>query len=82
MTNKVSGRLRYSSGKQFSDTVTAEVLSVWKANDETIWFGFRDDKKELRVEVNLPGNVATILAKTLSMVADGHALNIEIQLPP
>ena len=81
MANQVSGKVAYSSRKQFSNTLTAEILSVWKSNDGTFWFGFRDHKKELRIEVNLPGNVATILAKTLSIVADGHALNMEIQLP-
>jgi hypothetical protein len=81
MTSSVQTVVAYPSGKDFGNTVTAQILSVWKSSDDTIWFGFRDDKKTLRVQMNLPDNLAPILARALSIVADGHALNIEIELP-
>ncbi len=81
MANLVSSTVVYPSGKDFGNTVTAEILSVWKSSDGAIWFGFRDADKTLRVKMHLPESLAPILAKALSIVADGHALNIEIQLP-
>ena len=48
MANLVSSTVVYPSGKDFSNIVTAEILSVWKSNDGTIWFGFRDAEKTHR----------------------------------
>jgi hypothetical protein len=79
MTANMMTRVRYVSGMEYFTTAPVDKLAVYKIGDDTVHFEFRDSQNA-RGLMEVPVNVASLLARVLLLVVEGYSREIDTEL--
>jgi hypothetical protein len=73
-------KVRYPSGMEYFSPATVDKLAVYRIGDDTVHFEFQDSQG-VRGLMEVPANIANLLARVLLIVAEGYSLEIDTELP-
>ena len=80
MAAQVRTEVIYQSGIEYGQSTAATALVVHRTSGERLRLAFQDSKGVSRGSITMPDSSAVLLAKTLLVVAEGHAPSVTAQL--
>ena len=79
MGASIMTKVRYPSGMEYFSPATVDKLAVHRISDDTVCFEFRD-ARDVRGLMEVPANIAILLARVLLIVAEGYSPEIDTEL--
>jgi hypothetical protein len=76
----IKTRVRYPSGLEYFSPAIVDKLAVHRIGDDTVRFEFQD-AQSVRGLMEVPANIASLLARVLLIVAEGYSSEIDTELP-
>lgn len=80
MAIEVTTKVKYRSGMEYWEPGTADKLLVSKSDGDKVCVTFENAGGWVG-SMKFPAGIAPVLARTLLIVADGHASGLEVDLP-
>jgi hypothetical protein len=73
-------KVRYPSGMEYFSPATVDKLVVYRRGDDAVHFEFKDGQS-MKGFMEVPANIAVLLARVLLIVAEGYSPEIDTELP-
>lgn len=80
MGASIMTKVRYPSGMEYFSQATVGKLAVYRIGDDTVLFEFQDSQG-MRGLMEVPANIAILLARVLLIVTEGYSSEINTELP-